>query len=818
MIGILRGIALFQITVSSGGARLTAPVLDFPEPGLDDTASYQGYQTRFYRDSKQNTVQIYLEPRSGRVVTLWADGANASIGFTVRDRRGRPVALRWGADSVEVADSGALRTLAYDLVADASAIEIGWFLLGSMRVERDLQYARRHLLPFHAPPFRVAEESVLVSRVAGLPGSERQRHLQLLRAATLAELRSRLDPTIGWSTPGTRRGSRIGHESLDGRNRLTLEITAIGPDAVLQVHSRTVAVRTRDGSRIALRVRVSTDAAVLSPLTRFEIFQPAFLATLAAARDTTDSEAVIRRRRLERQVRAVELLSSKEKLMAGLPNFATYFGRDMMMTALMMRPIWTPAMAEHVLASVLRKLGPGGHVSHEEALGGQAIRENAQRYDSVITAWRKAARGERQAPESLLRGARRVLTNLQETRENYHMIDDELQLPVLAARYLADPEVDASRKRAFLNDTAGGRGSRLSLLLAELALVADQTQAYVNDPRPENLIGFPKRDSVHWRAASWRDSDAGYAGGRFAMDVNAIWAPEALQAIDTILATLRDLGLGPVQLDSLLPAPRASTLRAYLRDPTAIGRAARIWRGARRHFEVVLGGAELRKRFAAKLAWLPEGERRYWEHVVTSRGGVPDTLRYLALALDSAGTPIPVVNTDPATGLLLRDYTQELTAGAATVESVLADVAPFGIPFPAGLLVDGLGPLVANDAYASRDVWERFERDQYHGPRAVWGREVNLLLIGLANQIARAYAPDGHLRDPSLAPYVRSLHSTLRRTLAAVRASGLQHNELWSYRIANGMLRPIRYGTSSDVQLWNTTELVVEHALARLPD
>ena len=24
--------------------------------------------------------------------------------------------------------------------------------------------------------------------------------------------------------------------------------------------------------------------------------------------------------------------------MAGLPNFATYFGRDMMMTALMMRP------------------------------------------------------------------------------------------------------------------------------------------------------------------------------------------------------------------------------------------------------------------------------------------------------------------------------------------------------------------------------------------------------------------------------------------------------------------------------------------------
>ena len=84
-------------------------------------------------------------------------------------------------------------------------------------------------------------------------------------------------------------------------------------------------------------------------------------------------------------MRAVELLSSREKLMAGLPNFATYFGRDMMMTALMMRPIWTPAMSEHVIARVLRKLGPDGDVSHEEALGGQAIRENAR---STTCSWR----------------------------------------------------------------------------------------------------------------------------------------------------------------------------------------------------------------------------------------------------------------------------------------------------------------------------------------------------------------------------------------------------------------------------------------------
>ena len=58
---------------------------------------------------------------------------------------------------------------------------------------------------------------------------------------------------------------------------------------------------------------------------------------------------------------------------------------------------------------------------------------------------------------------------------------------------------------------------------------------------------------------------------------------------------------------------------------------------------------------------------------------------------------------------------------------------------------------------------------------------------------------------------------TRRISFAAVEASGLKHNELWSYRIAGDTLRPIRYGTSSDVQLWNSTSLAVEFVLSRLP-
>ena len=74
-------------------------------------------------------------------------------------------------------------------------------------------------------------------------------------------------------------------------------------------------------------------------------------------------------------------------------------------------------------------------------------------------------------------------------------------------------------------------------------------------------------------------------------------------------------------------------------------------------------------------------------------------------------------------------------------------------------------------------------------------------------------AEDGSPRAPHLAPYVAAVESSLEKTLDAVEASGLKTNEVWSYRIEDGRLQPIRWGASTDVQLWNLTNLVVEYRL-----
>jgi hypothetical protein len=790
--------------------RQTPPVLAFPERGLDDSTAYRGYQTRLFRDAAGNTVQIYLDQHAGRIVHLLADAENESIGVTPSDDAGRPVAIRWDGAGAEIGRAGRARVLEHRLTGDTPHLHLGSFLLGSMRVERDFQYSRQHNLPFGGTPFVLPEFARLVAALEQLSPAERRRHLALLGAANLGVLRARLRPTISSRQSSTSWTARIVQPSLDGRDTLELEVRTDPRLVESAVKDDSISLRARVGTRVPFTLRIVTRGTPLTPLTRSEIFDQRFLDFLAAAEReaSTGDSAALRARWLERQVRGFELLASREKLMAGLPNYATYFGRDMLLTALMMRPILRDEMSEFVVASALRKLSPRGDVSHEEALGGQALREAASEYATLIGEQQRAAReGRRSTADSLLARARAVLRDRRRVRENYHMIDDEFQLPVLAARWITDSDVTAEHKRTFLADSSDGDGPRLRRLLRELALVSRMTEAYAANPIAGNLVSFPALDSTRWRSASWRDSDAGYAGGRFAMDVNAIWVPHALVSLQRILATLDTLGVSMDSAAGSMPELRDSApLRRYADDPRSLQQAIETWRGASRHFLVRLGPEDVSARVEARLAAMPEDERRYWRGLSSTTTAERDSLSFLALSLDAGGQPIGIVNTDPAMRLFLE--ASDPAAGAATgstAESALRDVRLFVRPYPVGLLIDRVGPVVANDAYAPPSVWPVFERDRYHGPKVVWGREVNLFLLGVSGRLA---ADSGAADAPELS-------AALRRVATAVEAAGFR-SELWSYEVRDGRLMPVRYGTGSDVQLWSTSDLAVQFALSRL--
>src|SRR6266705_248210 len=238
-------LAALALCPPAGAPDTVPPYVSFPDPALDDPAAYQGYQTRIYRDTRRNAFQVYLNGRTGRVVSLWADAADESVGFLARDSAGVPAEIGWGSSAAVVAETrgGRTRTVSYDLEAP-SPVTIGLFLLGSMRVERDFQYARRDSLPLGTTAFPQVELAELIDHLAKLQGPERARHLALLAAKTIDALRARLAPSI---ERGVRTDTtwtvRVEQVSFDGKSHLWLSLEGDTRETVPTLAGNVVTIR-----------------------------------------------------------------------------------------------------------------------------------------------------------------------------------------------------------------------------------------------------------------------------------------------------------------------------------------------------------------------------------------------------------------------------------------------------------------------------------------------------------------------------------------------------------------------------------------------
>ena len=184
----------------------------------------------------------------------------------------------------------------------------------------------------------------------------------------------------------------------------------------------------------------------------------------------------------------------------------------------------------------------------------------------------------------------------------------------------------------------------------------------------------------------------------------------------------------------------------------------------------------------------------------------------------STVTPIPVVNTDPATDLFLGAH-----SAATTSDSAEHDRRPNGRSAIRSRLSHGTVREWARPGRRERRV--RFacgmasirEGGVSFATRGLGSRSKSLSARPRRPNCGACSTHPDELADPARAPYVRSLRAALDSVLTATTASHLQHNEVWSYRIVGDRLLPTRYGSSSDVQLWSTTDLAVQFALERLP-
>jgi len=378
-----------------------------------------------------------------------------------------------------------------------------------------------------------------------------------------------------------------------------------------------------------------------------------------------------------RQVLA--FLAYREKYLAGSWRFDTYFGRDTLISALLLAPVLEPEAMESAIASVLERLAPNGEVAHEEDIGEFAVLRNARE------------------------GRGRIATPIYD----YGMVDDDFLLAPLAARWLLDSGRGRARARQFLAGKLASGESHGDALARNLAWAVERAANFAAKPRAANLVGIkPGR-----MTGNWRDSEQGLGRGRFAYDINTALVPAALEAA----ARLADDGM----LDEYLDAARKRTLaRARERARTWTARAPAL-------FAVDVPAGRARAEITAYAREVGVDAAR----AVEALDDRP--LKFHALSLDAAGHPVPILNSDEGFRLLLT--LPDEAELARCLDAIMR-------PFPAGLLTDA-GLLVANPAPAGAELEREFTRYAYHGT-VVWSWQQALLAAGIDRQLRRTDLTD----------------------------------------------------------------------------
>lgn len=275
---------------------------------------------------------------------------------------------------------------------------------------------------------------------------------------------------------------------LDNVTETTLTFTPIGSGAL-----------SLEGSNLTFdsgtyNFTATFDYPQLTPLTAKEVLKPESQSLISQNPD---------------QAQSLSFLSYNSKLLAGAWRFLTYFGRDSMISLLLLNPVLSEGeggAVEAVISAVLERINrTDGSVCHEETIGDYATFLNFQ-------------------------------ANITSTKAqcDYKMIDSDYYLPVVIKNYFVDSVTGSSRKDTFLNNNVTEDFGNLGMSNGQLLLIT--TEKIMNTSAPFAATGGQTKDNlIHLKdgqiVGQWRDSTYGIGGGRIPYDVNTALVPAALRSI-----------------------------------------------------------------------------------------------------------------------------------------------------------------------------------------------------------------------------------------------------------------------------------------------
>lgn len=493
------------------------------------------------------------------------------------------------------------------------------------------------------------------------------------------------------------------------------------------------------------------------------------LTQLSAAEDLApEAQGLIEQQ--PQQTNSLSFLSYTEKLLAGAWRFLTYFGRDSMITLLLMQPVLSEGEGgaiEAVIGAVLERLNyTDGKVCHEETIGDYATYQN-------------------------------MLNNITSTAPGctYQMVDTDFYLAPVMEHYFLNTATGKARRDAFFAKTAmldfGNQGrsyAELALRNADKVIRSTEHFAFTPNKTKDHLVHLEKDQLV----GEWRDSTYGIGGGRIPYDVNTALAPAALRSI----AALSAAGFFPERPEWHVKAAEY----------------ALVWEDyTLQFFEVVVPETEAKSLVTQYASGSDYGFPSNAEEIDSD-------VVYHGLSLDGNNNQliIKVMNTDDSFRHFLLNTTNQ-TQLTSFVNSTANNILK---PFPVGLS-NPVGLLVANPAYGGNPVYvANWTNNAYHGT-VVWSWPMAMMAAGLQRQLHRcndnSSAPD-FCRDGSVHSNVLAAYNHLWDLIEANK----EHlsTEVWSWQYRGGGFEFVQLGalppppgqspTESDiVQLWSLTFLAV---------
>ncbi|KAI9794558.1 MAG: hypothetical protein M1816_004445 [Peltula sp. TS41687] len=472
------------------------------------------------------------------------------------------------------------------------------------------------------------------------------------------------------------------------------------------------------------------------------------------------------------QTTSLSFLSYRNKLLAGAWRFLTYFGRDSMISLLLLEPVLSEGEGgamEAGIAAVLERLNKtDGSAAHEETIGDYATYLNLKNNISST------------APQY-----------------DYKMVDTDFYLPVLLQQYFVTNPIGSGRSSAFFSQSALENPDNANLTYGQLALRNAERIMTLAEPfagngnqTKDNLIHLKEGQIV----GEWRDSTYGLGGGRIPYDVNTALVPAALRSIAALA--------------------RAGLFSEYPNWATDADRIAQVWEDETlKFFEVRIPREEAKQRVETYVS-------RSQFAGPSQTESIDDDVTFYAVALEGNNDleQVQVMNSDDSfRHFFLNTTNQEQLTGY--INQTANNIQRI---FPTGLMTS-VGVVVANPAYGVEPVYaQNFTNGAYHGT-VVWSwNSLSMMARGLELQLDRCnsstQAPD-FCKD-SVYGNVKTAYNKLWDVIEA--NSQLLSSEVWSWEYQDNDFQYTTLGeippppgvggaTESDIrQLWSLTFLAVK--------